>query len=249
MAHAGAVHHQTPAAKTAPVQAAPSRELDGFVQSHKYDDLISRASEKYGVDPTLIKAIICKESKFNPKAGSGAGAKGLMQMMPATAKALGVKDRTNPEQNVMAGTKYIGQLLKQYDGDETLALAAYNAGPGNVRKYDGVPPFKETRDYIPKVLAYRNEFAGDFDKVAATGNSQAATSDLASLSQIGTRSNTNQCPVGPNFNQMLASLTRPATSNSASLATPQPWMLNWSQGFTALASAQDQASLLRGMAS
>lgn len=247
MAHAGGVHHKAPTAKTAPVQAAQSRELDGFVQSHKYDDLIARASEKYGVDPTFIKAIICKESKFNPKAGSGAGAKGLMQMMPATAKALGVKDRTNPEQNVMAGTKYMAQLLKQYDGDETLALAAYNAGPGNVRKYGGVPPFKETQDYIPKVLAYQAEFAGDFGKVASTSNSVAAPSDFASLSQIGTGSNGNQCRVGPDFNQMLAGLSRPASSSSQSLATPQPWMLNWSQGFTALASAQDQAGLLGGM--
>ena len=247
MAHAGAVHHQAPTAKTAPVQATRSRELDGFVQSHKYDDLITRASEKYGVDPTLIKAIICKESKFDPKAGSGAGAKGLMQMMPATAKALGVKDRSNPEQSVMAGTKYIGQLLKQYDGDETLALAAYNAGPGNVRKYKGVPPFKETQDYIPKVLAYRTEFAGDFGKVAATGNNPAVSSDFASLSQIGTGSNGSQCRVGPDFNQMLAGLSRPAGSSPAALGTPQPWMLNWSQGFTALASAQDQAGLLGGM--
>ena len=112
---------------------------------------VSQTAAKYRVDESLVRAVIHAESAFNEKAVSRAGAQGLMQLMPATAKDLGVSDSLSAVQNIEGGTKYLAALLENYNGDTTLATAAYNAGPGAVSRYKGIPPYKETQAYVKRV--------------------------------------------------------------------------------------------------
>ena len=132
----------------------------------KYDETIKTSAETFDVDPNLIKAIIAAESSGNPNAISKAKAKGLMQLMDATAKSMGVKNVFNPVDNINGGTKYFKYLLDKYNGDIKLALAAYNAGPGAVDKYDGIPPFKETNNYVNRVLNYYSLLKADRQELA-----------------------------------------------------------------------------------
>ena len=119
-----------------------------------YEDIIKRASDRFGVDDSLIKAVIKAESDFDPMAVSHKGAQGLMQLMPGTAEMLDVNDPFDPEANILGGTRYLGDLLKRFDGDLRLALAAYNAGPERVASYRAIPPFEETRVFVERVIEY-----------------------------------------------------------------------------------------------
>lgn len=116
------------------------------------DAVFEKASQTYGVPVALLKAVAKTESNFNPNAQSSCGAQGVMQLMPGTARGLGVTDSFDPEQNIMGGAKYLSGLLSMFDGNTTYAVAAYNAGAGNVQKYGGVPPFAETQAYVERVL-------------------------------------------------------------------------------------------------
>jgi soluble lytic murein transglycosylase-like protein len=120
----------------------------------QYDALIADAATRNGVDPALLKALIRAESNFDPSAGSPAGAQGLTQLMPGTAASLGVTDVHDPTQSIEGGARYLRRQLDAFGGDEAKALAAYNAGPGAVQRYGGVPPYAETQGYVQRVLGY-----------------------------------------------------------------------------------------------
>jgi hypothetical protein len=124
----------------------------------KYDHLITKASQKYNVEPALIRAVIKTESNFNHKAVSRKGARGLMQLMPTTASSLDVQDSFHPENNIEGGVRYLRYLIKYFNGSLPLALAAYNAGENAVIRYGGIPPYRETQSYVKKVLAYLDKY-------------------------------------------------------------------------------------------
>ncbi|MCX4268933.1 MAG: lytic transglycosylase domain-containing protein [Lachnospiraceae bacterium] len=149
-------------------QTASGKTVDG--KETDLDLIFAKASAAYDVPVNLIRAVAKVESNFNPKAVSCCGAQGVMQLMPATARGLGVSDPLDAEQNIMGGTKYLSQMLDCYDGDVKLTLAAYNAGAGNVAKYGGVPPFKETQAYVKKVMEnMEEEFEVPVIRVAESG--------------------------------------------------------------------------------
>ena len=144
------------AAQTSP-SAAP---VSGTGASSAFDAQINAAAASNGIDPALLKGLVSQESGFNPGARSGAGAVGLTQLMPATASALGVTNPLDPAQSLQGGAKYLREQLDRFGGDETLALAAYNAGPGAVQKYGGVPPYAETQNYVTSVMGKAAAFRG-----------------------------------------------------------------------------------------
>ena len=138
-------------ARPVPGFADSGRYRGGTLPATSYDPFIERVARENGLDPSLIKAVALVESGFEPRAVSAKGARGIMQLMPATARQYGVTDLQDPYQSLRAGAQHLRGLLDEFGGDLTLALAAYNAGSGAVRRYGGVPAYAETRDYISRV--------------------------------------------------------------------------------------------------
>ena len=151
-------HTSKPSARPSFAAALTKVQSQSTPTSIPFRDEITAAANKYGIDPALLAAIVKQESNFNPHAQSRAGAKGLTQLMDATAHGLGVTEPFDPKQSLDGGAKFLSGLLKQFYGDERLAVAAYNAGPGAVQKFGGVPPYQETQRYVPKVLGFATQF-------------------------------------------------------------------------------------------
>lgn len=168
----------TEAARTTAVQTQKTAAQDFsscLNTTATLEDIFQRAAQKYNLPVELLKAVGKAESNFNPNDVSGAGAKGIMQLMPAACEETGVTDPFDPEQSIMGGAQILARNMKKYNGNVTLALAAYNAGSGNVEKYGGVPPFKETQNYVVKVVQFMNEGVTVPDRtVSSSGFSAAA---------------------------------------------------------------------------
>jgi soluble lytic murein transglycosylase-like protein len=161
----GAEPAKTPSAKTHKISQFTTLASAGIsitpvrkTKSDRFNRIINRAADRYKVDSALIKAVIMMESAYNPKAVSKQGAKGLMQLMPRTARALGVKNVFNPAHNINGGVKYLRQMLDTFDDNIKLALADYNAGSSKVKRHGGIPPIKATRAYVRKVFAYYHHY-------------------------------------------------------------------------------------------
>lgn len=157
------------------VKAAGTAEKTVSGTANTLDSIFKKAASTYGIPEKILKAVAKTESDFQVTAVSKAGAMGIMQLMPATAKELGVSDPFNPEQNIMGGAKLLASNLKEFGGDLKLALAAYNAGSGAVRKYDGIPPYEETQNYVKKIMGdLENDAAIDINSVLGTAGEAAS---------------------------------------------------------------------------
>jgi hypothetical protein len=153
---------------------------DFFHKEVPFGSIIYKEAKKNNIRPELVAAVVEAESRFKPTARSGAGAVGLMQLVPRTGKWMGAKDLTNPQQNVAAGAKYLKYLSERFDGNETKIIAAYNAGEGNVKRFGGVPPFKETRKYVAKVRNYEQEYKNRVEnRIADVSTANTVLADAA----------------------------------------------------------------------
>ncbi|EOR09482.1 hypothetical protein F896_00973 [Acinetobacter genomosp. 15BJ] len=169
-----------------------------------FDPLIRQAAQQHGISEGLIKAVMHTESGFNINARSPVGAQGLMQLMPATARRFNVNNAYDPQQNIFAGAKYLSWLLKRFNGNTQLAIAAYNAGEGNVDKYGGIPPFRETQDYVRRVTSrYQNLYA------SSIGSSSSSTTQVIAQSANYTTPSTEAAEVAPTpkqYNRQIITL-------------------------------------------
>jgi hypothetical protein len=185
-------------------------------ESSSMDKIFDKAADKYDVPVELLKAIGKQESNFNAKAVSRCGAQGVMQLMPATARSLGVTNSYDAEQNIMGGAKYISSLLKKYDGDVKLALAAYNAGSGNVAKYGGIPPFKETQNYVKKVVGYMKN-----KDVSGVSNYMSPVNNTSSKDNSTVTSTNNANTTTTNTSNTTDATNSSSTLNSTSSTTSE----------------------------
>jgi len=183
---------------------AVEEEID---EREALEPIIQEAASLHGVDPDLVRAMIEIESRFDPRAASGAGAKGLMQLMPRTAKAVGIEDPFDPRQNIFGGVKYLSQMMERYNGNTALALAAYNAGPGNVRRHRGVPPFRETRGYVSKIA----KLVADSDAAFSVPAYRASVKKARVSSRSSRRAGVKKASMASRAKTRKATVTRAKT--------------------------------------
>ncbi len=201
-------------ASTAESTAAVSSAASVLCTNESLEAIFQKAADTYGVSVNLLKAIAKAESGFQQYATSHSGAMGIMQLMPATAAGLGVTDAYDPEQNIMGGANLISQLLVKYNGDVSLALAAYNAGSGNVDKYGGIPPFTETQNYVSKILGY---LGGEVNvSVPASSNSALASMSDETKEAVNSALNVifSKLDVSKTSLDIMVDLVNAAKSNS-----------------------------------
>jgi soluble lytic murein transglycosylase-like protein len=167
---AAALQAATTADASSPPTAAQSEGVAGTAgDGGEYDSVIEQAAERYGIDPAVLHGLIQQESGFDPNAQSSAGASGLTQLMPGTASSMGVANPLNPAESIEGGARYLSQLMGQFGGNTEDALAAYNAGPGAVQQYGGIPPYAETQSYVSKVLGYAEAYRQTHPASISTG--------------------------------------------------------------------------------
>jgi soluble lytic murein transglycosylase-like protein len=155
---AAALQAATTADASSPTTAQSEGVAGAAGDGGEYDSVIEQAAERYGIDPAVLHGLIQQESGFDPGAQSSAGASGLTQLMPGTASSMGVANPLNPTESIEGGARYLSQLMSQFGGNTEDALAAYNAGPGAVQQYGGIPPYAETQSYVSKVLGYAEAY-------------------------------------------------------------------------------------------
>ncbi len=176
-----------------------------------FDQLIRQAAQHHGVSEGLVKAIMHTESGFNIHARSPVGAQGLMQLMPATARRFNVSNAYDPQQNIFGGVKYLSWLLKRFNGDTRLAIAAYNAGEGNVDKYGDVPPFRETRDYVKRVTSrYQNLYASGLGTPLSESKGNTPSGQVLAQSanySTNTNNSTESVPMAKQYSRQIITLS------------------------------------------
>lgn len=176
-----------------------------------FDQLIRQAAQQHGVSEGLVKAIMHTESGFNINARSPVGAQGLMQLMPATARRFNVSNAYDPQQNIFGGVKYLSWLLKRFNGDTRLAIAAYNAGEGNVDKYGGIPPFRETQDYVRRVTSrLQNLYSSGLGTPLSDSSSNPPSGQLLAQSAnyaTSTSNNPEPAPTVKQYNRQIITLS------------------------------------------
>ena len=176
-----------------------------------FDQLIRQAAQHHGVSEGLVKAIMHTESGFNINARSPVGAQGLMQLMPATARRFNVSNAYDPQQNIFGGVKYLSWLLKRFNGDTRLAIAAYNAGEGNVDKYGGIPPFRETQDYVRRVTSrLQNLYSSGLGTPLSESNSNTPSGQVLAQSanySTNTNNSTESVPMAKQYSRQIITLS------------------------------------------